>query len=431
MRFVILLCLPIISFTSCRTSPVQHQPVESTITADTLTVLSFNILYGGDEVDFTKTVELIRRVDPDIVGIQEAEGNIERLANALNWKYYDPRLHILSKYPILTNDSTGWYFAWIEIQANHFIAFSNIHLPSDPYGPELVRDGFTQEQVLKNEDTLRLRELDEHLRIFDLLKHRGVPIVATGDFNSPSHRDWNDTRFLTRSHMRYPIAWPVSVSMEAAGLLDTYRQANPNVLEAPGLTWTPGYPNAPLASNETHDRIDFIWAWGIDATLYATLAGEKISSGVSFFVEPYPSDHRAVVSTLVVTPVQVTALRKQYDYVKHALKDSVQPQLRVMKPLLASGEPIEIEWRNAPGNRFDWIALYPEATVTAHDYYRPEVKTSYLTYAYTRGKRSGHLQLNHQSKGEGWPLKPGKYKIHLLLDDGYTSLASASIEITR
>jgi hypothetical protein len=105
--------------------------------ADTIRVLSFNILYGGDEIDFSKVVEAIQKANPDVVGVQEAEGNIPKLAKALGWKYFDTRLHLLSKYPVISSDAWGWYYALIEIQPGKVIAFSNVHLPSDPYGPDL------------------------------------------------------------------------------------------------------------------------------------------------------------------------------------------------------------------------------------------------------------------------------------------------------
>ena len=79
--------------------------------SDTLRVLSFNILYGGDEIDFQKVIEVIQKANPDVVGIQEAEGNIPKLASALGWKYYDSRLHLLSKYPIFCDSIHQWYYA--------------------------------------------------------------------------------------------------------------------------------------------------------------------------------------------------------------------------------------------------------------------------------------------------------------------------------
>lgn len=45
-----------------------------------LRVMSFNIEWGGTHISFENVVEAIRRANADIVGIQEAEGNLQRLA---------------------------------------------------------------------------------------------------------------------------------------------------------------------------------------------------------------------------------------------------------------------------------------------------------------------------------------------------------------
>lgn len=66
---------------------------------------------------------------------------------------------------------------------------------------------------------------------------------------------------------------------------------------------------------------------------------------------------------------------------------------------------------------------------TSSDYYQSEQQTNYLLYAYTMGLPNGRLALDSTAKGEGWPLKPGKYDLHFLLDDGYTSLDSLSFTV--
>ena len=56
-----------------------------------------NIDYGGTaRGDFDRVVEVIRSADADVVAIQEACGNIPRLARALGWDHYDTRLHRVS-----------------------------------------------------------------------------------------------------------------------------------------------------------------------------------------------------------------------------------------------------------------------------------------------------------------------------------------------
>jgi hypothetical protein len=52
-----------------------------------LRVMTFNIEWGGTNVSFDNVVKAIRLSDADIVGIQEAEGNLARLAAELDWHY--------------------------------------------------------------------------------------------------------------------------------------------------------------------------------------------------------------------------------------------------------------------------------------------------------------------------------------------------------
>jgi endonuclease/exonuclease/phosphatase family metal-dependent hydrolase len=489
---LVIISLLLVFSTGCQ---IPRNSLNQTET-DTLKVLSFNILYGGDEIDFNKVVEAIRKSNAKIVGIQEAEGNIPRLAKALGWKYFDKRLHLLSQFPVITTDSTGWYVAMVELSPGKVIAFSNVHLPSDPYGPDLIMAGVSRDSVLSNEYHLRYHELDHHMPLFDSIMHQKIPLIVTGDFNSPSYRDWNDSSLLVRPQMKYTVEWPVSKRMEDAGFTDTYRNVNPDILAHPGLTWTPGNPFPQPGEIETHDRIDFIWASGIEKIIHSTLVGEVNGKDVEISVSPYPTDHRGVLTTLVVSPVAVrpyiqafpegdsvlirffsnyatglsvsifdeenhliksiedigpseyqkTVLLSAHGYynLKLQQRDKVlasnkyltiskidQPVLSVQKSTLKTNEPITVEWKYAPGNRYDWIAIYCENIKTSDDYYKLEQNTSYLLYKYTCAKVSGKLVFDESSKGNGWPLRPGKYKIYLLLDDGYTSLASIPIEVVK
>ena len=63
--------------------------------------MSFNVWLGGDVVDFGGVAEAIEGAQADIVGLQEAEGNTRRIAEALGWPYYSDRLHIVSRYPLI------------------------------------------------------------------------------------------------------------------------------------------------------------------------------------------------------------------------------------------------------------------------------------------------------------------------------------------
>jgi endonuclease/exonuclease/phosphatase family metal-dependent hydrolase len=493
IRLIWIFILLLLAFsTSCHASSDSLNQTE----IDTVKILSFNILYGGDEIDFSKVFEAIQKSKAKIVAIQEAEGNIPRLAKALGWKYYDKRMHLLSQFPIISATLTGWYYVLVELSPGKVIAFSNVHLPSDPYGPDLIMAGTSRDSVLSNEYDLRYHELDYHMPLFDSIMHKKIPLIVTGDFNSPSFRDWNDSSLLVRPQMKYTVEWPVSKRMENAGFIDTYRNANPDVLANPGLTWTPGNPFPQPGEIETHDRIDFIWASGIEKVIHSTLVGEVNGSDVGISVFPYPTDHRGVLTTILVSPVAVGSYIQAFpkdesvlirffsdqelglsvsilDEERHLIKliedigsseyqktvflkspgnysiklqqkenlfasteyiatsKDYQPVLSVQKRTFKTNEPIAVEWKYAPGNRFDWIAIYRDSMNTADDYYKLEQKTSYILNKYTYAKVSGQMVFNEYLNGIGWPLEPGRYRIHLLLDDGYTSLASIPIEVVN
>jgi hypothetical protein len=137
----------------------------------------------------------------------------------------------------------------------------------------------------------------------------GTPLFLTGDFNTPSHRDWTPAmQGLRPDAIRYPVVWPSTALLEAAGLRDSFREAHPDPTQAPGLTWTAGMPAPYIRPHETLDRIDFIFSGGPVATLDSRVFGEAGGSGVDASVTPWPSDHRAVVSTFEVLPVAAPAI---------------------------------------------------------------------------------------------------------------------------
>ena len=108
-----------------------------------------------------------------------------------------------------------------------------------------------------------------------------------------------------------------------------------------------------------------------------------------------------------------------------------QPTLLVSKTEFRVNEPIVVTWENSPGNRFDWIAAYPKMANTTADYGLTHQESHYLIYKYTRGEVSGSLSLDSLSQGDYWPLPPGEYQIHLLSDDGFTSLDNKPIQILK
>lgn len=283
-------------------------------------VMAFNILYGGDEVSLggdhghwcqdgagcaetmAQVAEAIRVADADIVGMQEGTGNGCRIAAMLGW-WCNGRLQVLSRFPLLDPPGGDGTYVHVEVAPGRVMALSNVHLPSDPYGPYFPRDGWTLDEVLALEEELRMPAIEPQLDALPPLAAAGVPVVLTGDFNSPSHLDWTDAVSAVRPvDVPYPIDWPVGRALADAGFTDSYRAANPDPVADPGFTWTPGYPRE-RKGVEVQDRIDWVLHAGPVDTLESELVGESAYPGTDIALDPWPSDHRAVVSTLRMTPV--------------------------------------------------------------------------------------------------------------------------------
>jgi endonuclease/exonuclease/phosphatase family metal-dependent hydrolase len=272
-----------------------------------LRVMTFNVWYGGEQVSLGQVVEAIRAAHPDIAGIQEPEGNLRKIADALGWPYVDERRHIVSRFPLFDAPGEGDLFTRVEVTPGRIVAVANVHLPATPYGPEDVRDGKSLEAVIQSEIDTRMGAIEPYAKALGELA-KSMPVFLTGDFNSPSYLDWTETVAKARPAVRYPVEWPVSKALADAGLRDSYREIWPDPVARPGFTWTPGYPHPRLKPNETFDRIDFVWNGGDSETTASELVGEPAGPDVDIAVAPWPSDHRAVVSTFRVVPAVAPAM---------------------------------------------------------------------------------------------------------------------------
>jgi endonuclease/exonuclease/phosphatase family metal-dependent hydrolase len=453
-------------------------------------VMTFNIWHGGGLVDFGQVIAAVRAADPDLVGLQEAEGNTRRVADSLGWRYADERHQIISRLPLLDPPGGDGVYLLVEVRPGRVVAVANLHLTSDPYGPEAVRDGAPADSVLALERAVRLPEIRRHLAELPRLVAAGIPVILTGDFNTPSHRDWTRQVAAARPQVRYPLEWPVTAAVERAGFLDSYRQVHPDPVRRPGLTWTPGYPHPKVPATETHDRIDLIYAAGPASPAASRIVGEPGGPDVDVAVSPWPSDHRAVVTTFrvvpAVPPVLVAVGRRvlrigdsmvvryftagsrarvailgagskpgpavfspatedgrsafatdaldpgQYEVA--LLEDTGRELARVPVTLLASGavpevsvarttfrgsEPIGVGWRQAPGNRWDWVGVYREGEADS---------ARYLAWRHTGATISGEMVLGPDAFAG--PLSPGRYEVRLMEDDGYRILATAGFGVS-
>ena len=180
-------------------------PPAAAATPVTVKVMTLNIFYGGDEWNLETgqwcrrpagcpetlrhVLATIEAADADIVGLQEGTANECVLADMLGW-FCEPRLQLISRFPLIDPPGANGVYALAEVTPGRFVAISNVHLPSDPYGPYWVRDGEPRSAVLALERSTRLPAIQRQLDVLPDLAASGVPVFLTGDFNSPSHLDW-------------------------------------------------------------------------------------------------------------------------------------------------------------------------------------------------------------------------------------------------
>ncbi len=98
-------------------------------------MMSFNVWYGGNAIDFNQVGAAIRAADADVVGLQEPEANVREIANEAGLPYVDESLHLISRYPLYAAERDGIRFAYVAVDPGHVAAVTNVHLTCCPYGP--------------------------------------------------------------------------------------------------------------------------------------------------------------------------------------------------------------------------------------------------------------------------------------------------------
>jgi hypothetical protein len=197
--------------------------------------------------------------------------------------------------------------AWAMVAPGQVVALSNLHLSSDPFGPDLAASGASLEDILQGEEDTRVYEIAALIDALAPVVASGAPVIVTGDFNSPGASDWTEAVVGTRPYITFPVTWPTTAAMETAGFLDSFRTIHPDPLARPGLTYTPGSPWPKRNPNETEERIDHIFVANGTPTA-AFLVGEPGNPDVDIVVDPWPSDHRAVVADITVDPIPAPPL---------------------------------------------------------------------------------------------------------------------------
>ena len=441
-------------------------------------LMEFNIEDGGDQVSLDKVIDIIKLAKPDIIAIEEVWGKLPELANKLGFPHYNARSQLISKYPIIDSCQGNGVYMFIEVKPNQVIAVSNVHLPSDPYGPDILHTGATFEHLSKLEHKLRVAALEKQLDILPKLVKSGIPVFLTGDFNVPSHLDCND------EISKKCFSWPISKKLLKLGFHDAFRKLYPDPKIDPGFTWWANRPQVKgwnPSDKDIHDRIDFIYYAGPVIPSKFKIIGESAIS------PPWPSDHRAIIGTFSVQPIPMPIListnKRLYNiddkveiryclsdrqdlkiiiknldthkiideyninklerngtliikidtkgafeatlqnlqnkiicYANFFVKNKDDTVILKSKDIYGHNEPIIATWQNGPGNRFDFIAI------------KNLDNKSELQSIHTGTKINGRIIFTKENVDK-WPLPSGNYEMLYMIDDSPSIVARTTFII--
>jgi exodeoxyribonuclease III len=296
------------------------QPSASAVAGEPITIrlMSFNIWVGGEAggQPLEQTAAVIKAARADIVGIQESwsrrsprTDNAERLAEMLGWEHVNLQggsTSIISRFPIGEKTTDQWGAA-IQIADSEKIYLFNAHLAPAPYQPyQLAGIEYGTGRFIKTEaETIdearkaRGRQVEALLADVKKVAEENCPMFLTGDLNEPSHQDWTEAA-ASQGHCQIKVEYPTTKAITELRFIDAFRAFFPDELPTRGYTWTP--TKAADDPTERHDRIDYVFFQGSQVKLIsAQVVGEAHERGAHIVVNPYPSDHRAVVAEFQLT----------------------------------------------------------------------------------------------------------------------------------
>jgi len=273
-----------------------------------------------------RTIDILRKSGADIIAMIETYGSAADIAKALKFHHYTPsasaNLCIFSRYPLTEIEplaglsSFSFIAATVNLPDGQRVRVYDIWLTSGGRHIVEIKNKELPDREFCAGDDLRFDQLQKFLEHEDFQKRIASaeedPVIVAGDFNCVSHLD--HTKGTRHGNLNQGRILPIKVSkaMHSAGFTDTYRQANPDILESTlGHTWTTvgmgfryvsGQGFVPVKKNsqpeyrDPYARIDYIYSMGsqLEAT-HSTVITHHPSRSERSFPE-FPSDHAAVLT---------------------------------------------------------------------------------------------------------------------------------------
>lgn len=259
-----------------------------------LTVLSWNLWwrFGPWEERLPAIIDTIRRLDPDLAGLQEvwvADGtsSAHRIADALGYHVsVEHRLvldgvgfgnAVLSRWPITGTQTAPLSADQVDRDEERLVLAADVEAPAGP-----LQLFSTHLNWRHDHGAARQQQVREVCALVASKRPRSYPAIVCGDFNAEPDSD--EIRMMTGK---------AAVPSPGTVFVDTWAATNP---AGEGSTWSNANPFAAEAFE--HDRrIDYVFAgWrrpdGRGQPLRCRVVGDQPVGGV------WPSDHFGVLAEL-------------------------------------------------------------------------------------------------------------------------------------
>ena len=234
--------------------------------------MTWNIWHGGlhgtkadgfkkDTVNTINVYKVIHQEAPDVGLMQETYYCGMEIAEQAGYPHsvrVSSNLSIHSKYPIVDTlkifNPFNAHAMLIDVEGQKLL-FVNTWLNYLPDSFEGIKT-MSPNSLIANDGPTRLKEITAIINAVDRFKTSlKIPVIIGGDFNSPSHLDWDES--TKEFHYGKVVEWPVSKLMEQYGYSDSFREIHPDPSQT--LEEKLGYLSP---RNIISDRIDFVYYKG-------------------------------------------------------------------------------------------------------------------------------------------------------------------------
>lgn len=259
---------------------------------------------------------------------------------AKDLNYYSAQIDgraIISKYPIIEKEKINqWSFkAVLDVDGKRIVVYPAHaeHRYYACYYPRGYNDGSTDwnklnepitdvDKILEiNGQSGRVESVQDVINDAQKEIKKGASIFFAGDFNEPSHLDWQEDTKNYTDHQGCIINWHVSKLLYSSGFKDAYREYYPDAVKYPGFTFPSNNKNVEIGNltwapeADERERIDFIYYYPISDL---SIQSAKIAGPASSIVKSerkkentqdvfliadenlWPTDHKGVLVTFSI-----------------------------------------------------------------------------------------------------------------------------------